>query len=204
LEYMKKRQLVKQGYNQCAKNYVENRDLFKNQKHLEDLAKKLTPGASILDLGCGSGVPIDKFLLGKGFKVTGIDISEEMIKLARNNFPGAKYLVQDMSEVDFPPNSFNAVVSFYAIFHIPREKHLSLLKKIHTLLKTNGCLLITMGSSDWEGTEDDFHGAKMFWSHYNKDKNVELVKEAGFQIIDNIIDTSGGERHLVIFAKKHS
>lgn len=60
-----------------------------------------------------------------------------------------------------------------------------------------------MGSSDWEGTENDFHGAKMFWSHYDKDKNIKLVKKAGFQIIYNTIDTSGGEKHLVVFARKH-
>jgi len=197
-----KRKLVKTGYNQCAKDYADNRDLFKNQKYLEDLVKELPKGASVLDIGCGSGVPIDKFLFEKGFKVTGVDISEEMIKLARENLPGNDYLVKDMAGIDFPTDSFNAVVSFYAIFHIPREEHLPLLKKLHTFLKTGGYLLITMGSSDWEGTEDDFHGAKMFWSHYDKDKNVELVKQAGFQIIYNIVDTSGGEKHLVVFAHK--
>lgn len=197
-----KRKLVKAGYNQCAKNYADNRDLFKNQKYLEDLARELPAGAKILDIGCGSGIPIDKFLFEKGFKVIGVDISEEMISLAKKNLPGNEYLVKDMAEIDFPVNSFDAVVSFYAIFHIPREEHLALLKKLHTLLKTDGHLAITMGSSDWEGTEDDFHGAKMFWSHYGKDKNVELVKQAGFRIVYDTIDTSGGEKHLVIFARK--
>lgn len=175
-----KRKLVKTGYNQCAKNYADNRDLFKNQKYLEDLANKLSAGAKILDIGCGSGVPIDKFLWEKGFKVTGIDISEEMIGLAKENLPDSDFFVKDMAGIDFTANSFDAIVSFYAIFHIPREEHLPLLKKLHPLLKRDGYLLITMGSSDWEGTEDDFHGAKMFWSHYDKDKNVELVKQAGF------------------------
>lgn len=197
-----KRRLVKTGYNQCAKNYADNRDLFKNQKYLKDLAKELSVGAEILDIGCGSGVPIDKYLLEKGFKVTGIDISEEMVKLAKKNLPNGQYLVRDMTEIDFPESSFDAVVSFYAIFHIPREDHLPLLKKLHTLLKTNGYLLMTMGSSDWEGTEDDFHGAKMFWSHYGREKNIESVKEAGFKIIYETVDTSGDEKHLIIFAKK--
>lgn len=194
--------LVKTGYNQCAKNYAANRDLFKNQKYLEDLAKELSAGAEILDIGCGSGVPIDKFLLGKGFKVTGIDISEEMVRLAKENLPTGRFMVKDMTEIDFSENSLDAIVSFYAIFHIPREEHLPLLKKLHALLKIDGYLLITMGSSDWEGIEDDFHGAKMFWSHYDKDKNVGLVKQAGFQIIYDMVDTSGGEKHLVIFAQK--
>jgi len=196
------RKLVKTGYNQCAKNYADNRDLFKNQKYLEGLAEKLPLKAKVLDIGCGSGVPVDKYLSIKGFQITGIDISEEMVKLAKENLPHGNFLVKDMAEIDFPESSFDAIVSFYAIFHIPREEHLPLLNKLHTLLKTDGYLLITMGSSDWEGTEDDFHGAKMFWSHYDKDKNVELVKQAGFKIIYDTVDTSGGEKHLVIFAQK--
>ena len=197
-----KRKLVKTGYNQCAKNYADNRDLFKSQKYLEDLAEKLPVGAKILDIGCGSGVPIDKFLLEKGFKVTGVDISEEMVKLAKINLPNGNFFVKDMAEIDFSECSFNAIVSFYAIFHIPREEHLPLLKKLHTLLKTDGYLLITMGSSDWEGTEDDFHGAKMFWSHYGAKKNTELVKNAGFETIIDEVDDSGGEKHQIILAKK--
>ncbi len=195
------RKLVQAGYNQCANKYADNRDLFRSQKYLEDLSKELTVGANILDIGCGSGVPIDKFLLEKGYKVTGIDISEEMIKLAEINLPKGEYFVKDMAEIDFPSGSFDAVVSFYAIFHIPREEHLRLLKRLHRLLKINGYLLITMGSSKWEGSED-FHGTKMFWSHYGREKNVEIVRQAGFKIINEVIDDSGGEKHLVIYAKR--
>jgi hypothetical protein len=61
-----------------------------------------------------------------------------------------------------------------------------------------------MGSSDWEGMEKDFHGVKMFWSHYGREKNLELIKSAGFNIISEEIDTAGGEKHLIIFAQKQS
>lgn len=59
-----------------------------------------------------------------------------------------------------------------------------------------------MGVSDWEGIEKDFYGVKMFWSHYDKDRNIELIKQVGFKIIYDEVDTSGGEKHLVVFAKK--
>jgi hypothetical protein len=107
-----------------------------------------------------------------------------------------------MSRISFPEGSFDAVVSFYAIFHIPREEHLSLLKRVHSLIKPEGYLLITMGSSEWEGIEDDFHGVSMFWSHYDREKNLELVKQAGFRIVYEVVDTSGDERHQVIFARR--
>jgi ubiquinone/menaquinone biosynthesis C-methylase UbiE len=195
------KKLVKQGYDQCAQNYLDQRDLFKNQKYLEDLIIKLEKGSKILDIGCGAGVPIDKFLIKNGFDVTGIDISPKQIKLAQKNNPKGKFLVKDMSAIDFPKNSFNAIISFYAIFHINREEHQKLFNKLFSILKPNGYLLVTMGYEEWEGTED-FHKVKMFWSHYGVEKNLEIIKNSGFKIIHNEIDTSGGEKHLIIFAQK--
>lgn len=197
-----KRDLVRQGYNNCANTYSENRDLFSNNEYLEDLEKRLTPTSNILDLGCGSGIPIDKYFLDKGHRITGIDISEEQIKLARENLPSGSFFVGDMSAIDYPPNSFDAVVSFYAIFHIPREEHLALFAKLFALLKDGGYLLVTMGFSDWEGVEEDFHGVKMYWSHYDRATNIEMIKDAGFNIVYDMVDTSGGERHPVILGRK--
>lgn len=194
--------IVIKGYNKCAKDYLENRDLFKNIKYLNDLTSRLPNKAKILDLGCGSGIPIDRYLLEKDFEVTGVDISEEQINLAKKNLPKGDFFVGDMLEIDFPNNSFDATVSFYAIFHLPREEHASVLKNIFSILKPGGYLLVTMGLSDWEGTEKDFHGVKMFWSHYGREKNLELIKSSGFNIINEEIDTTGGEKHLVILANK--
>jgi len=59
-----------------------------------------------------------------------------------------------------------------------------------------------MGSTEWEGTEDNFHGVKMFWSHYGSKKNSEIIKNAGFEILLDEIDTSGGEKHQIIMARK--
>lgn len=192
---------VKQGYDQCAKKYLEERGIFKNQKYLDDLVKKLRKGSSILDVGCGAGIPIDKYLIENGFDVTGIDISPEQINLARKNLPKGKFLIKDMSKIDFSMNSFDAIVSFYAIFHIKREDHQNLFNKLFFILKVGGNLLVTMGLSEWEG-EEDFHGVKMWWSHYDSKKNLEIIKNAGFKIIYDKIDTSGGEKHLVVLAQK--
>jgi len=103
--------------------------------------------------------------------------------------------------MDFAENSLDAVVSFYAIFHIKREMHLALLKRLFSFIKPGGYLLITMGAGEWEGTEP-FHGVEMFWSHYGSEKNKEIIQSAGFTILQAEVDTSGGEKHLVVFAQK--
>ncbi len=195
-------QKVKAGYNKAAKNYSsEFRDQFKNEKHLAKLVGALPPSSKVLDIGCGAGKPIDRYLISRGMKVTGIDISEAQIELAKLYVPEANYEVRDMSELQDGEYQVDAVVSFYAIFHTPRENHLDLLKKFSSLLKPYGHLLITMGASDWEGKEDNFFGAEMHWSHYGAEKNKELIEEAGFEIIFSEVDNAGGEKHLVVLAR---
>lgn len=193
---------VRAGYNIAAKNYSsEYRAQFNSEKYLAKLIEVLQPNSKVLDVGCGAGKPIDSYLVSKGIGVSGIDISETQIELAKSNVPEANYEVRDMSELQDGEYQVDAVVSFYAIFHTPREKHADLLKKFRSFLKPDGYLLITMGSRDWEGKKDNFCGAEMYWSSYGIEKNQELTGEAGFEIIFSEIDVDGGEKHLVILAK---
>ncbi|MCJ7804221.1 class I SAM-dependent methyltransferase [Patescibacteria group bacterium] len=194
--------LVKNGYNKISEKYLQNRDQFKNLKYLGKFVKLLKPGAKILDLGCGAGKPIDEFLIKKGFKIIGLDISKKQIELAKKNVPEGKFYLKDMSLLKRGEYQVDAIVSFYAIFHIPRKNHFELFEKINSFLPKDGLILVTMGSSGWEGTEDDFHGAKMYWSHYDSEKNRKIIGKAGFDILLDEIDTSGGEKHQIIIGKK--
>ena len=195
------RKLVKLAYDKCAKSYLEDRDLFKNKKYLVKLNALVKPKSKILDIGCGAGIPIDEYLVSCGYLVTGVDMSEKQIELAKKNIPTATYMVEDMSQMDFSENSFDVAVSFYAIFHIPRQEHLDLFKNIYRLLKPGGYFLVTLGSEEWEGSEA-FHGVMMHWSHWGKEKNLKLIKKAGFKIIEAEVDNSGGEHHLVVMTRK--
>lgn len=194
-------QKVHEGYNKSAKAYSSVfRDQFKNNKHLELLIERLKSGAKVLDVGCGGGKPIDSYLVQRGFEVIGFDISEEQIKLAKLNVPEAQYSVMDMSDLKEGQFQVDAVVSFYALFHIPREQHLHILQLFRTFVKTNGLILLTMGADDWEGKEDDFCGAEMYWSHYGAEKNLDIVEQSGFKVIFSEIDTAGNEKHLIVLA----
>ncbi len=192
---------VRQGYNQIAEAYLKNRDQFKNQKYLDKLIALLPKGSTILDIGCGAGMPIDLYLVQHGYKIIGIDISEKQIELAKANVPQGDFSVRDMSTLKKREFTVDAVISFYAIFHISREQHIALFGKIKSFLSPGGLLLVTMGSSDWVGSED-FYGTEMSWSHYDATMNKQIVESAGFSILESEIDTSGGEKHLVILAKE--
>jgi ubiquinone/menaquinone biosynthesis C-methylase UbiE len=132
--------------------------------------------------------------------VIGVDFSENMLKLAKKNVPKAAFIKKDMNRLDFAVNSFDGLTAFYSIIHVPREKHSSLFESFHRILKPGGIMLISIGPDEWEAT-DEYLGTTMFWSQYNPEKSLHLVKNAGFQIISDRILIRGGEKHYWILAK---
>ena len=160
------RRIIKEGYNKIAESYSAQRGEFNNLLYLKKLSSLLPGSSSILDVGCGAGVPINSYLIEKGYSVTGIDISERQIELAKKNVLQGIYSVKDMSVLKNSEYQVDAVISFYAIFHIPKEAHQELFRKFNTFLRLGGLILVTMGSSEWEGEEDNFHGTRMYWSQY--------------------------------------
>lgn len=193
-------EIVRQGYDKIAKKYQADRRIFDNRKELEELASLLPKNAKVLDVGCGAGVPVVKSLVKSGFDVTGVDFSGSMLRLARRNVPEASFVKQDATKLGLETNSFDGLTSSYCIIHIPREKHSSLFRSFHEILKPTGLMLASMGSSEWEGT-DRYYGVNMFWSHYSPEKSRRIVEDAGFQIIWDKIIESGEEKTYWILAR---
>lgn len=196
-----KNNLVREGYDKIAQAYLQNRDNLKTSKYVTQLLKLLPKKSLVIDLGCGAGVPVDDILLKSGHGVIGIDISSEQIKLARKNCRGGEFIVGDIIELKEGEYSAQAVISFYTLFHVPRETQLQVLKVISSFLDSGGKFLITMGDREFEGNHI-LYGQPMWSSQYGTTKNHMMIESAGFRILMDEIDTSGGERHQVILAEK--
>jgi SAM-dependent methyltransferase len=124
------------------------------------LRDRLPAGAKVLELGCATGVPTTRELV-KRFAVTGVEISARNIALARQRVPEARLLHADITQLDLPPASFDAVVAFYTITHVPREEHAPLLQGIARWPRPGGLFVASMGAGDDPGTvEDDWLGAR--------------------------------------------
>lgn len=189
------------SYDKIAGDYLANRANLKSGKYVQQLLKYLPKNSRVLDLGCGPAVPIDNILLKAGHCVTGIDISGEQVKLARKNCPEGEYSVGDICELREGEYRAEAVVSFYTLFHISRDKQAEILKIMASYLVSGGWLLITMGDREFEG-EHVLHGVNMWFSQYGTAKNRQLVESSGCKILMDELDTSGGERHQIILAQK--
>ncbi|MBD3197732.1 MAG: methyltransferase domain-containing protein [Candidatus Lokiarchaeota archaeon] len=193
--------VVEQGYNKIANDYYTHRDLNKFNTELESFSKLLPSNGKVLDVGAGAGIPTAKYLVNRGFDVTGIDISETMINLAKKNVPSANFIKMDINNITLPINSFDGLVSVYTLFHIPRDNHQKIFNNFNELLKPNGLMMINIGVSESEGFSN-FFGVRMFWSNYSPKKTLDFVKKAGFSILFEGILIRGGEHQYWIFAKK--
>ncbi len=178
---MTKTDLVRAGYDRIAGRYADQRGGEASLRFLEMLNARLDAGSRILDLGCGAGVPVDRYLVDHGHDVTGMDVSEAMLALARRNVPEASYRAGDMTELREADFAVDAVVSFFAVIHVDRRRHEDLFRTIRSFLPRGGPILVTMGDVDWEG-EEDFLGVPMAWSHFGRETNRELIEDCGFAI----------------------
>ena len=173
----------------------------------EKLEGMLKSGARILDIGSGPGIPYDLHLIECGFEVTGVDISKKHVALARANVPLAQYILGDFLESHLPDGQYDAVISLYALFHIPRERHAEMISKMAAALRPNGVLLITVGTEDVAYKErPSFCGSHMAWSYFDSQTYLEILSECGFTILEalNERDYGSSEKHLWILATKNT
>lgn len=204
----KYKETVKAGYNLIANRYLAERGRDSEDVILiRNLIESLSDDANVLDAGCGAGIPIAQILSWR-FKVTGVDFSETQIELAKKNVPDATFICQDMTELDFPENSFDGIASYYAIIHIPREEHQSLLANFYRMLKPNGYALLCLGAENLiDDIDENYLGTRMYWSHYDAETYLKMLKDCGFSLIwsrlvgDESFDA--GARHLFVFVQKN-
>jgi SAM-dependent methyltransferase len=148
------------------------------------LIERLPSGSRVLDAGCGTGTPTARQFTDAGHKVTGVDISEEMLRLARREVPEAEFHHDDISDLDPSLGAFAAIVAFFSLLMLPRTDIPSVLTKMHDLLEPNGYFLLGMVEADLDDTPIDFLGSPVRVTGYIRDELRALVTEAGFEIIE--------------------
>jgi ubiquinone/menaquinone biosynthesis C-methylase UbiE len=142
--------IVAAGYDQISYRYMRWAAQIEGDprdRMLEAFIHRLRPGARVLDLGCGAGIPSTKALATE-FDVVGVDASKAQIALARANVPTAEFILGDIATIDFADASFDGVTALYSISHIPREEHPWLFARIARWLVPGGIFLATLGVTD--------------------------------------------------------
>jgi cyclopropane fatty-acyl-phospholipid synthase-like methyltransferase len=203
---MNPKDIVRAGYDKVSYVYRRDEDsaaVAEYRPWIQDLTILLPANAHVLDLGCGCGFPATK-RLAEQFEVVGVDLSPVQIERARLLVPAATFLCEDMTTLNFPSSVFDAVVSFYAVIHIPLEEQPSLFARIFSWLKPGGYFMATVGHAAWTGTESDWlevEGAEMFWSHTDTATYQQWLQQAGFRILWTRFIPEGVSGHTLVLSQ---
>jgi SAM-dependent methyltransferase len=198
------KRVVADGYDRIADRYLAwcaLRPSAARRRALE-LADNLIPaGGDVLELGCGAGVPMTA-TLAIGRKLTGVDISAEQISRARRNVPAATFIQADLTTLERPPGSLDAVVAFYSLTHVPRDEHAALFARIRRWLRLGGLFLASLGvEDDPGGVEADWLGVDMYFSHFSARVNRRLLEAAGLRVDRADVVTEPEDRHDARFLR---
>jgi len=179
------KRLVAQGYDTIADRYtawaqrvrVEERARY---THLLD--ETLPAHATVLELGCGAGLPTT-CILAQRFHVIGVDIAAQQLARARRHVPTATFIHADMTRLVFIRACFDAVVAFYSLIHVPRQEYAALFRVIASWIRPGGWFMASLGLGDLEaGLEANWLGVPMYWSSFDRAISLHLLREAGFMI----------------------
>jgi SAM-dependent methyltransferase len=154
-----------------------------------------------LDSGCGCSGRIIDLLTSYGFSVEGVDISAQMIELARQRHPDVVFHHVDICSWPFP-RKYNFISAWDGIWHLPLKEHASVLKRILQALMPGGICIFTTGGLDTPTEKVDFSmGPQMYYSVLGIPKMLELLSDAGC-VCRHLEYDQYPEQHLYVIAQK--
>jgi SAM-dependent methyltransferase len=180
-------------YNRMAEN-----DNWPRMRWLKKLLDTLPNDSAVLDVGCGSAVPAGEHIAAK-HRLTGFDISQAQVELARRNVPTGVFHKADLSTVQFPDGTFDAVVSFYTPEQVPRRTHGEVFSRIAAWLKPGGHLLFSVEAADYDDAEGTWLGMPIFLSVHKPETTKALVAEAGFRLLESSIEKQFEQDHDIAY-----
>jgi len=179
--------LTQQAYNLAAQKY---HDLFHNEmnekeydrKLLDSFAARFNKDSLVCDAGCGPSAHIGRYVFDMGIKVTGVDISEKCVELARINNPEMKFECADIVNMPFDDNTLDGLISYYSIINTPKIYVNRIFAEFRRVLKPDGYLLVSVKAGTTEGYIDDLLGVetKIYSSLFTKEEIVAYFSQAGF------------------------
>lgn len=158
-----------------------------------------TRGGKALDVGCGTGGRFVNILQNRGFLVTGLDVSKEMVKLASNNHPEHKFMHQDICSWE-TDEEFDFIVAWDSIFHLPLVMQKPVVSKLCRFLAKGGVLIYTFGNAEGEHT-DQWHNDTFYYSSIGINENMRLLMNNGLSILHLELDQYP-EKHVYTIATK--
>lgn len=175
---------------------------------VEKFVAMLPAGASVLDVGCGSGSKT-KYLHERGMRASGSDLSKKMIEIARHAVPECEFYVADMHDLSSVPGQFDALFLQASLLHIPKDEVDAVMEELKKKLKPGGLIYIAVkGQKEGEPeeavvTEDDYgYAYDRFFSYFTIPELKEILARNNLECVDAYVERLPRRDWLQVIGKK--
>ncbi len=154
---------------------------------LERFVAALPPGARVLDVGCGSGWPWGAALLDRGFRVTGVDTSPNLIAHATATLPAGEWIVGDMRTLDLG-RTFEGLLVWFSLFHLTPQDQRTTLARILAHASPKAALLMTAGWGEAGVSVGDWRGEPLYHASLDPEEYRAILGDHGFVVDASLSD----------------
>jgi SAM-dependent methyltransferase len=188
-------------YDRHAQAYdrLRGRDLFE-RSWLDAFAALLPAGGTLLDIGCGMGEPIARDLIARGFAVTGIDASPQLIAMASAHFPQQSWMVADMRALSLG-RAFDGLLAWDSFFHLAPNDQRRMFAIFRDHAAPHAALMFTSGPAHGEAI-GDFEGEPLYHASLDPEEYRALLGAHGFRVVAHVADDPACNGHTIWLAQR--
>jgi trans-aconitate methyltransferase len=195
------------SYNKIAHHWDSARSGFvlREREYLDAVLAVVPEGATILDMGCGTGRPMAEYAISRGHHVVGVDQSEEMLEIARRSFPHETWILSPIEAYE-PDVVYQGAIMWDSLFHVPRGEHESIISKIVSGLPSGGRLMLTVGGSAHPAFTDFMFGEAFYYDSNTPEETEAILLQLGCRLLIaefmNVPDGGRDKGRYAIVAEK--
>ncbi|WP_413818570.1 class I SAM-dependent methyltransferase [Sphingobium sp.] len=162
---------------------------------LNHFSELLPVGAAVLDIGCGSGLPIGRELIRRGFDITGVDGTPTMLALFQRNLPGTPALLMDMRQLALN-RLFSGLIAWDSLFHLSPDDQRSMFPRFQAHSAPGAALMFTGGDAEGEAI-GELEGDALYHGSLDPEEYRSLLDATGFAIVAHVVqDPACGHRTI--------
>lgn len=185
--------------NARAWDQIRPRTLYE-KAWLDRLLDPVPPGGSVLDLGCGAGVPIGGYVVSRGLRLTGLDGAPEMLAMARERYPQARWIAGDMRQLDLAER-FDAIVGWDSVFHLRPDEQRSLLPRLAAHLEPGGGLMLTVGPAAGEPI-GSVAGEPVYHASLSPEEYAARLSDCGLSVVAFVPEDASCAGRSILLARR--
>ena len=187
-------------YERHARNFDRDRGRSLQEKAwLDRFLRHVRPSGDVLDIGCGMGEPIARYVLDAGFQVVGVDSSPAMIDMCRARFPGAAWIVADMRQLALG-RRFDGLYAWDSFFHLHMDDQRAMFPRFAAHAAPGAPLMFTSGTSQGEAI-GSYQGEPLYHASLDRGEYEERLHANGFDVLSYRADDPECGGHTVWLAR---